>query len=53
MSKNSLPSDLNKKLWESNLVRFETAKNSRKYAKIVDSLDQMNNANRTAYPGQI
>ena len=42
MSKNSLPSDLNKKLWESNLVRFETAKNSRKYAKIVDSLDQMN-----------
>ena len=25
MSKNSLPSDLNKKLWESNLVRFETA----------------------------
>ncbi|ESO00226.1 hypothetical protein HELRODRAFT_176069 [Helobdella robusta] len=42
MSKNSLPSDLNKKLWESNLVRFETAKNSKKYAKIVDILDQMN-----------
>ncbi|ESO11919.1 hypothetical protein HELRODRAFT_167012 [Helobdella robusta] len=42
MFKNSLPSDLNKKLWESNLVRFETAKNSKKYAKIVDSLDQMN-----------
>ncbi|ESO12668.1 hypothetical protein HELRODRAFT_159245 [Helobdella robusta] len=42
MSKNSLPSDLNKKLWESNLVRFGTAKNSKKYAKIVDSLDQMN-----------
>ncbi|ESN94381.1 hypothetical protein HELRODRAFT_164214 [Helobdella robusta] len=41
MSKNSLPSDLNKKQWESNLVRFETAKNSKKYAKIVDSLDQM------------
>ncbi|ESN95535.1 hypothetical protein HELRODRAFT_179310 [Helobdella robusta] len=42
MSKNSLPLDLNKKLWESNLVRFEKAKNSKKYAKIVDSLDQMN-----------
>ncbi|ESO01391.1 hypothetical protein HELRODRAFT_174947 [Helobdella robusta] len=42
MSKNSLPSDLNKKQWESNLVRFEAAKNSKKYAKIVDSLDQMN-----------
>lgn len=42
MSKNSLPSDFNKKLWESNLVRFEKAKNSRKYAKIVDSLDQIN-----------
>ncbi|ESO12141.1 hypothetical protein HELRODRAFT_158590 [Helobdella robusta] len=42
MSKNSLPLDLNKKLWESNLVRFDKAKNSKKYAKIVDSLDQMN-----------
>ncbi|ESO10205.1 hypothetical protein HELRODRAFT_168085 [Helobdella robusta] len=42
MSKNSLPLDLNKKIWESNLVRFETVKNSNKYAKIVDSFDQMN-----------
>ncbi|ESO05315.1 hypothetical protein HELRODRAFT_171684 [Helobdella robusta] len=42
MSKNSLPLDLNKKLWESNFVKFEKAKNSKKYAKIVDSLDQMN-----------
>ena len=36
MSKNSLPSELNKKQWESNLVRFEKAKNARKYTKVVD-----------------
>ena len=42
MSKNSLTSELNKKQWESNLVRFEKPKNVRKYTKVVDSLDQMN-----------
>ena len=43
MSKNSLPSELNKKQWESNLARSEKAKNARKYTKVVDSLSQMNN----------
>ena len=42
MSKKSLPSELNKKQWESNLVRFEKAKNPRKYTEVVDSLDHMN-----------
>ena len=50
MSKNSLSSELNKKQWESNLMGFKKAMNTRKYTKVVDSLQ---NAYRTAYPGQI
>ena len=42
MSKNSLPLELSKKQWETNLVKFEKAKNTRKYTKVVDSLDHMN-----------
>ena len=41
MSKNSFHSELSKKLQELSLVRFEIAKNSRKYQKGVDNLDQM------------
>ena len=40
MSKNAPPSEKNKKIWSSNLVRFQKGKTSRKH-NTVDSLDQM------------
>ena len=40
MSKNAPPSEKNKKIWSSNLVRFQKGKTSRKHTT-VDSLDQV------------
>ena len=40
MSKNAPPSEKNKKIWSSNLVRFKKGKTSRKHAT-VGSLNQM------------
>lgn len=40
MSKNAPPSEKNKKIWSSNLVRFQKGMTSRKHAT-VDSLDEM------------
>ena len=42
MSKNRVASNKNKKVWESNLVRFEKAKTSRKCTTVVKSISEMN-----------